>query len=302
MNPLSTANNRQTLAALLDKIDGAYAANTLRAFRADLEEFIRYCDNHGYSPLPANPDAVAAFIDSVCESGVTSATIRRKLVSIASIHRLARQPDPTKDTDVKLAVRRMHRKLGRLAKQAYGITSPLLTKLLAATGPDLRGQRDRALLHLASETMRRRSELVSLQIRDIAPCDGGAKILLRRSKTDQEGLGTWLRVSQNAWIEIQAWITASKLENGYLLRGVLCGNKITSKLCAGQIGRIYKSLARQAEIDKETVQRISGHSLRVGAAQDMVLSGATLPQIMIKGGWAKVDTVLRYIENTTVNT
>jgi hypothetical protein len=50
------------------------------------------------------------------------------------------------------------------------------------------------------------------------------------------------------------------------------------------------------------VQRISGHSLRVGAAQDMVLSGATLPQIMIKGGWAKVDTVLRYIENTTVNT
>ncbi len=148
--------------------------------------------------------------------------------------------------------------------------------------------------------MRRQSELVSLQIRDIAHYDGGAKILLRRSKTDQEGLGTWLRISAKAWSEVQAWITASKIADRYLLRGVLCGNKITSKLCAGQIGRIYKSLARQAEFEKETVQRISGHSLRVGAAQDMVMNGATLPQIMIKGGWAKVDTVLRYIENTIV--
>jgi hypothetical protein len=40
------------------------------------------------------------------------------------------------------------------------------------------------------------------------------------------------------------------------------------------------------------------HSLRVGAAQDLLKNGATLPQIMVKGGWVKVDTVMRYVENT----
>lgn len=36
--------------------------------------------------------------------------------------------------------------------------------------------------------------------------------------------------------------------------------------------------------------------MRVGSAQDLMIQGASLPQIMVKGGWAKTDTVMRYIE------
>ena len=36
--------------------------------------------------------------------------------------------------------------------------------------------------------------------------------------------------------------------------------------------------------------------MRVGRAQDLLAQGATLPQIMVKGGWAKTDTVMRYVE------
>ena len=43
---------------------------------------------------------------------------------------------------------------------------------------------------------------------------------------------------------------------------------------------------------------ISGHSMRVGAAQDLLLSGASLPIMMNKGRWSKPDTVMRYVENT----
>lgn len=32
------------LTQLLIHLDGAYAQNTLRAYRADMEEFIRYCE------------------------------------------------------------------------------------------------------------------------------------------------------------------------------------------------------------------------------------------------------------------
>lgn len=36
--------------------------------------------------------------------------------------------------------------------------------------------------------------------------------------------------------------------------------------------------------------------MRVGGAQDLLVQGASLPQIMVKGGWAKTDTVMRYVE------
>ena len=41
--------------------------------------------------------------------------------------------------------------------------------------------------------------------------------------------------------------------------------------------------------------------MRVGAAQDLMLSGATLPILMNRGRWSKTDTVMRYIENANPN-
>jgi AMMECR1 domain-containing protein len=38
--------------------------------------------------------------------------------------------------------------------------------------------------------------------------------------------------------------------------------------------------------------------MRVGGAQDLLTKGASLPQIMVKGGWSKTDTVMRYVERT----
>ena len=48
----------------------------------------------------------------------------------------------------------------------------------------------------------------------------------------------------------------------------------------------------------EIIPKISGHSTRVGAAQDLLLSGASLPMIMNKERWSKTDTVIRYTENS----
>lgn len=71
---------------------------------------------------------------------------------------------------------------------------------------------------------------------------------------------------------------------------------MTHSLCDSRISRIYKSLARLAGLSERIVQSISGHSMRVGGAQDLLIQGASLPQIMVKGGWAKTDTVMRYVE------
>jgi site-specific recombinase XerD len=281
---------------ILNAINEAYAPNTIRAYRADFEELIIYSSENQLTALPAKPTTVAKFIEHVANSNISSASIRRKIVSIAAIHRWANFSDPTKSPEVKLAIRKMHRKLGRLCAQAEPINKERLKLMLLACENNLRGKRDRVLLTLAYETMRRRSELASLQIIDIRERKNGAIILLRKSKTDQERLGTWLQISTKTYKLIKHWIKSAKIKDGKILRGLKINEQVTCGLTGAQIGRIFKRLATKAGVDYLSVKNISGHSIRVGAAQDLLLSGATLPQIMAKGGWTKVDTVMRYVE------
>jgi len=64
--------------------------------------------------------------------------------------------------------------------------------------------------------------------------------------------------------------------------------------------RILKDRARDAGLDKTLVAKLSGHSMRVGAAQDMAAAGIDLGAIMHAGGWKSPDMVMRYIEHMDV--
>ena len=116
------------LSDLLTHIDGAYAPNTLRAYKADMLEFIAYCDKTGACPLPAEPKAVAEFLMQTVPQGIKSSTIRRKVSSISAIHRLSSLEDPTKHSEVRIIQRKIYRQLGTRFDQAYPITKTLLTK------------------------------------------------------------------------------------------------------------------------------------------------------------------------------
>ena len=169
----------EQLRILLLHIDGAYAPNTLRAYCSDMLEFIAYCDKTGSCPLPAEPKVVADFLMQTVRQGIKSSTIRRKVSSISAIHRLSSFDDPTKHSEVRITQRKIYRQLGTRFNQAYPITRTLLNRLLATCGNDLHGLRDRALLLVAYDSMRRRSELISLRVEDIEwLADDGAIILV----------------------------------------------------------------------------------------------------------------------------
>ncbi len=288
---------------LLQHLEGAYAPNTLRAYKADMLEFIAYCDKVGNCPLPAEPKTVGEFLMQTVSQGIKSSTIRRKISSISAIHRLSSLDDPTKHSEVRITQRKIFRKLGTLFDQAYPISRSLLTKMLAACGDDLRGLRDRALLLVAYDSMRRRSELISLRVADIEGLpDVGASILLRKSKTDQQGCGKWIHLTSESTRALHQWLSAAKIDAGLIFRGVRSSGAITDELCESRISRIYKSLARKVGLSESIVQNISGHSMRVGGAQDLLNTGASLPQIMVKGGWAKTDTVMRYVDRVRPET
>lgn len=287
----------EQLTILLTRLDGAYAPNTLRAYQADMQEFIRFCEEGPIEALPARPETVATFLLGTLDQGIKSSTVKRKVSSISAVHRLLSLPDPTKHPEVRITQRKIYRQLGTRFDQAYPVTRTLLEQMLAVCASDLHGLRNRALLLTAYESMRRRSELVALRIEDIEwGADNSAAILLRRSKTDQAGQGKWIQLSARAGQAIKSWLRATNLESGCVFRGVRANGTVTGFLCDSRISRIYKSLAKSADLPDSIAGRLSGHSMRVGAAQDQLMSGASLPQIMVKGGWSKPDTVVRYVE------
>ena len=250
--------------------------------------------------LPANQKTVASYIRDLSNGKLKSASIRIAVASISAIHRLNEHSDPTSHPNVKIELRRMHRNLGRESKQASGINAELLRKMLSTTDNSLWGLRDKALLLTAYDSMCRRSELVSLRLDD-AIIDRENKIFkikLRRSKTDQDGIGRWLHLSDITQQALLAWIDSSNIATGKLFRGIKRGQIISDDLSSAQVNRIYKSIAARSCVDESVVKFISGHSMRVGAAQDLLVSGASLPMIMQRGRWTKADTVMRYIENT----
>ena len=304
---MKTINSRDRLSQTIERIDGAYAASTIRAYRSNFIKFIDNCELVGADALPAAPETIAAFVEQLTEDEYHSSTIRQVVASIASIHTLNNYANPTTHSEVKIAVKRMHRKIGRFCQQAHGITKDLLDEMLEVTEDSLRGLRDRALLLVAYDTMCRRSELVRLMVDDVDVQVIDRRnniesmvIFIEQSKTDQEANGRWLRVSKETSVALRAWIRYSGIRDGRLFRGVDRGNTVTADLTSGQICKIYKRLAREAEFGEEFVKHVSGHSMRVGAAQDLLLSGATLPMMMAKGRWSKPDTVMRYVEKIGV--
>lgn len=127
--------------------------------------------------------------------------------------------------------------------------------------------------------------------------DGSVKLKLRKSKTDPHGIGKNLYLSSNAQLALKIWINESKISSGKIFRSVTSAGKIKDSLNSSYIGRIFKKRAYELKIDQKIIKHISSHSARVGAAQDLMKSGNSLPIIMNRGRWTKIDTVMRYIEN-----
>ncbi len=130
--------------------------------------------------------------------------------------------------------------------------------------------------------------------------DGTVSVLIRRSKADPFGFGRVAWVSPYAMEQVRAWLAASGIGEGYVLRTVF-GDKITDDAIAPySVSRRLKRLAEKAGLDALTIAGLSGHSLRVGAAQDMAEEGFDLLALMTAGGWKTAHVVARYVEEARV--
>ena len=280
---------------LFARFDGAFSENTLRAYRSDFRHYEAWCNENDIPPLPAKSQLLARYVDELSLSH-KSATIRRRINSLGTVFKLSKNADPTKEAEVVLALKRMHRRIGRQQSQAAPLTRDVLDKLLLQCRNDTRGIRNKVMLLLGYETMRRRAELCNFCFEDLieAPKRGPA-IRLVRSKTDQEGASRLIPISEKLFNVIQTWQDAADI-SGPILRSVDRHGKIGNRLNPGSVGLIINSLYKNC-VDHDSARLYSGHSFRVGAALDLLEAGASLELIMLRAGWRSSDNAMGYLRN-----
>ena len=274
----------------------AYAPNTLRAVRADLTIWQQWCAGQGMPDFPAPTALVVNFVQAMGAER-KPATVARYLASLAFVHRAAGLPSPADDPTVRLALRAVRRRQGRAQRQAAGLTFTVLQRIEAQMGATLLDTRDVALLRVARDLLARREELARLTVGDVTFADDGtATVNLRRSKTDQEGEGHVGFLGKDAAHALRAWLRRAHISEGPLFRAVhRAGHVRRTALPAGDIARIIRRRA-VAALGSDAAARYSGHSARVGMAQDLLAANATLAAIMEAGRWTTPTMVGRYTQ------
>ena len=278
-----------------DQARGAMAPETERALRKASAAFSGWAAAHGLKALPATPEVVAAYVDALVGLGRKPASIRQAVWAVASLHRAAALPDPSKAEIVRLALKRMARTMGTRQRQAAPLGRAELVQIFDNTGSSLAECRDLALIRTMRDMLARRSEIVALEVADLEfATDETSTVLIRRSKTDQSGVGEICWLAKQTTRLLQDWLEAAGITAGPIFRSINKAGVIGSTaLASGEVSRILKRLAQRAGIESSA---ISGHSARVGMAQDLVARGADLPAIMQAGRWKTPAMPARYAE------
>ena len=278
------------------RLEGAYAPSTMKSYYTDVRIFEEWCGERGLSALPAGTPTVCAFLEDQADL-LSPASVRRRLYAIRKAHRLLALPDPTWDEDINLTLRRVRRAKANRPKQAKGMTRAHLDRCLAVQPDSPWGLRNRAMISLGYDLLTRRSELVALQTSDIEfREDDTLRVLIRRSKADPFGMGRIAFSSKRSADLISAWLAWRGPNIAPLFCGIYQGKPINRPLGTTKVKLIIKEAAAAAGFTPEDVQAFSGHSLRVGAAQDLLCAGFDTAAIMRAGGWKSINVLSRYLE------
>jgi len=190
-----------------------------------------------------------------------------------------------------------------VARPAQHQAKPLLREdffvVLGAMRDRLKDLRDRALLLIGFAGGLRRSELVAIDLIDLERVREGIILTIRRSKTDQDGIGRKIGIPFGRTIHcpvraLDAWLSAARIEDGPLFRSVDRHGRVSGRLSGEAVSLIIRGRLSVAGFDPTGY---SGHSLRAGFATSATRAGVSTFKIRQQTGHASDAMLSRYVRD-----
>jgi integrase len=236
------------------------------------------------------------------------ASIDRALSAISAAHLDAGHPDPTRHSGVVRVRAGLRRSVGVAPKRlAYPLSTEEIRRIIDAIPDDLRGVRDRALILTGFAGALRRSEVVALAVGDVTFRPKGAVLIIRSSKTDQEGVGQIIgiargrRRSTDPVAALRRWLEVAHLQDGNApLFGPIAWSGVRSRsnaLSGRDVARILQSRAAAAGLGDLP---ISGHSLRAGHATEAASRGVPADRLARTTRHKSAAALARYVRPAEV--
>ncbi|WP_104198550.1 site-specific integrase [Cryobacterium sp. Y29] len=341
---LANAIGNTTVEAIHAFQQASVAKNTTIGYASDWRAFTIWCEEQSMIALPAEPLTVAAYltfhanlVDADGDYFYAVGTLKRWLAAINKAHELRSETKPGPHPEVATTISGISRKHARpIARKAPLLLADLKRVLgeidLSSWPAGVIGHRDHAMLLMGFTGAYRRSELAGLQIGDIVfHIDDGLHVLLRSSKTDQEGRGLikglpygssplscppcafarWVRVlaaSENDQATLKRTLeTANTLKhvcrdplpellrldaNSAAFRPVMKNGRIMDRPITGAVvNSTVKSRAANAGLNSVT---LGAHSLRAGFVTQAFRAGASHHEIMRQTGHKSVAVLETY--------
>ena len=299
--PLTDAG-KAALAAAEALARKAAAPATLRAYKADWTHFASWCAAKGFCPVPAAPATVGAYLASLAETHAPT-TIRRRLSALGKMHRFNDLAWNPAHRDIQGPLQGLLRTRGRPVRKAAALSLAMLRQLVATCDSSPRGRRDRLLLLFGFAGALRRSELVALQVEDVAMVAGGLRLRIRRAKTDQAGQGAEIGLPRGKYAEtcpvlaFEAWQAAAIRRAGPLFRRISSGGTIgEAALHPDAVRRILARRCRMAGLTVDGFDRLSAHALRVGFITEAYGKGVRDEDIMRHTRHRDLRTMRGYVQ------
>ncbi|MFC4761838.1 tyrosine-type recombinase/integrase [Dyella koreensis] len=278
------------------------APATVKAVRSDWTQYLVWCEARRATPLPASVEQLETFLSAMIDKGRKRATVDRYLYTVGLVHVAAGLPSPSKDPDWPVKWKKLIRRLkttgGHARQQAGELDMAGVDTILATLGESPRDLRDAALLSMASDTLCRESELVAIRVEHLHHNRrrNTWSLHVPFSKTNQDGAAPDYRfVSGETIARVRAWQASAGIIEGALFRPTggrpKANGGAAEALLPQEVARIFRRRAKAAGL--EHAGTISGHSTRIGSANDLAEHGATGTQIQHAGGW-KTDRMVTY--------
>ena len=289
---VQSGNDTSTNIALRQETENlirkSIAPNTMKAYQHALAGIQTYLSDQN---LEFSDSAFAAYITSLHGQGRAPSSI--SIVVAAGRWQLRNE---NKDYDLPITtrtlagIRRDGRDRGR--GQVTGLDWQQTERVCAFAESEntITGLRDSALIRLMSDCLLRVSEVVAVHVLDFEK----QALIVRTSKTDQEGASTALYVTSETQDIIKKYQKRAGITSGALFRRIRRGDHIQSeRLTDFSARRIIQKRASDAGVEGF----IAGHSLRVGSAVALAQAGASVVEMQIAGRWKSSQMPAHYAKS-----